>query len=347
VSSVANLTSERLIDDKPSNLQVFGLATPLDQITIHLKSGKTSTLELGLETPTHSGTYAKLASDGKVYSIPSFSKNNIDKSLNDIRDKRVLTFTQDKIARIVVQDKAQTLEFGKNGQGDWQILKPEPMRADGLQVDDLVRKLNEARLKVDLGKVNPADFNAASKVATVEITDNGGTQTLEVRQNKDKKALAKSSVVNGIYQVDTDLITTLDKSLTDYRSKKLFDFGFGELSEVITPTGTYKKSGDKWFNNGMEMDNSSVLNLVDKLRDLTATGFDTKTAGRKIFETTVTTQDKKRNETVSIMREGENTFAQRDGEPAIYKLDGAAADAVIQAAKDIKPATPKNQSKKK
>jgi len=348
VSTASNLTSERLIDDNPGNLEVFGLTHPITQITLHLKSGKSSTLDLGAETPTHSGTYAKLGNEGKVYSVPSFSKNNIDKSLNDLRDKRVLTFSQDKLSRVEVQAKDQPIEFGKNAQGEWQILKPQPLRADGLQVDDLVRKLNEARLKVEPGKISPADFNSASRVATVQVTDNGGTQTLEVRQNKDKKVFAKSSAVGAIYQIDGDLATILTKSVTDYRSKKLFDFGFADLAEVATETADYKKSGEKWFFNGLEMDNSSIMNLTDKLRDLTATGFDTKDGGNKIFEATVTTQDKKRKEKVTITRQGDNTFAQREGEPAIYKLDGAAADAVVQAAKDVKPApTPQTKSKKK
>ena len=348
VSTAANLTSERLIDDKPDNLDAFGLTHPLTQFTLHLKSGKSSTLDLGAETPTHSGSYAKLAGDGKVYSIPSFSKSNIDKPLNDLRDKRLLTFNRDKISRVQVDSKGQILEFGKNAQGDWQILKPEPLRADALQVDDLVRKLNEARMKPEPGKVTPGDFNGASKVASVEVTDNGGTQSLEIRNDKEKKVFAKSSVVSGIYQTDAEMVATLTKSLADYRSKKLFDFGFTELSEVSTETADYKRSGEKWFYNGLQMDSSSILNLIDKLRDLSATSFETKDGGSKLFEVAITTQDKKRKEKVTITRDGQNTFAQREGEPAIYKLDPVTADAVVQAAKDIKPAaTPITKSKKK
>jgi hypothetical protein len=348
VSTASNLTSDRLIDENPGSLQPFGLAAPLTSITLHLKSGKTSTLQLGVETPSHSATYAKLAGDPKVYSIAGFSKGNLDKSVNDLRDKRMLTFNAEKLSRVEVESKAQKLEFGKNAQAEWQILKPEPMRADGLQVDDLVRKLREARLQVDAGKVTESVFNAAPRVATVVVTDNGGAQTVEVRQDKDKKTYAKSSVVNGIYRVDGEVAATLSKSVMDYRSKKLFDFGFSEIGEVTTETMTYRRSGEKWFEKSMEMDNSSILNLVDKLRDLTAVGFATKGGGNRIFVATVITQDKKRNETVTITREGENTFAQRAGEPAIYKLDKAAADDVILAAKEIKPAAPpKSKTKKK
>ncbi len=48
-----------------------------------------------------------------------------------------MTFNQDKLTSVAITAKGQTFEFGKNAQGDWQITKPKPMRADGLQVDDL------------------------------------------------------------------------------------------------------------------------------------------------------------------------------------------------------------------
>ena len=40
----------------------------------------------------------------------------------------------------------EAIEFGKNNQNEWQILKPKPLRADGLQVDELVRKLKVAKM---------------------------------------------------------------------------------------------------------------------------------------------------------------------------------------------------------
>ena len=38
------------------------------------------------------------------------------------------------------------MEFGRNAQNEWQIVKPKPQRADNGQVEELVRKLGDARM---------------------------------------------------------------------------------------------------------------------------------------------------------------------------------------------------------
>ena len=116
-------------------------------------------------------------------------------------------------------------------------------------------------------------FAAAARVAIAVVTDASGSQTLEVRRDKDKNYYAKSSAVEGTYKVASDVGDALDKSLDDFRNKKLFDFGFSDPSKVELKGVTYAKSGDKWMAGSKTMDNTSVQNLIDKLRDLSAAKF--------------------------------------------------------------------------
>ena len=44
-----------------------------------------------------------------------------------------------------LQAKGQGIEFGKNGQNEWQIVKPRPLRADSSAVQGLVDKLRDAK----------------------------------------------------------------------------------------------------------------------------------------------------------------------------------------------------------
>ena len=146
-------------------------------------------------------------------------------------------------------------------------------------------------------------------MATVTVTDASGTQTLEVRKDKDKNYYAKSSAVEGVYKVASDLGDALDKGLDDFRNKKLFDFGFSDPSKVETQgRATYVKSGDKWMTGAKTMDNASVQNLIDKLRDLSATKFAEKGGGEPVFEATVTSNDGKRVEKVSITQARRRIF---------------------------------------
>lgn len=347
VSTGASLTSDHLVDEHPGNLAPFGLDAPATEVTISQKGGKPATIQLGKDTLAGGSTYVKLAGDPRVFTVASFSKSSLDKSLNDLRDKRLLTFNQDKISRVELAAKNGTEEFGKNGQGEWQILKPQPYRADAIQVDELVRKLKDAKVQMEAGKVAASTFAAAPKIATVSVTDNSGTQTAEIHQDKDKNTYAKSSVTDGIYKIGADVADAANKSLVDFRSKKLFDFGFTELSSLTAQGVTYTHSGDKWFAAGKEVDASTVQNLADKLRDLSATGFAEKNGGNPIFTGSIVTQDKKRTEKVSVTREGSNTWATREGEPAVYALDASVADDLVKAAAGVKPANAKTTPAKK
>ena len=93
------------------------------------------------------------------------------------------------------------MTLGKNNQGDWQIIKPVPFRADSFQVDELVRKLQDSRMDLGNGaddqKKNDGLFAGGQLVSVVKVTDASGTQALQLRKNKDS-FYAKSSVVPGV-----------------------------------------------------------------------------------------------------------------------------------------------------
>ncbi len=347
VTTVSALNADSVVDPKATDLAPYGLKDPGVDLQIVKKDGKTDTLLVGDDTPTGSGTYAKLANDPRVFTIGSYVKTSIDKSPGDLRDKRLLPFDSDKLTRVELQAKGETLEFGKNNQNEWQILKPRPLRADPAKVDTLVSSLKDAKMDLsEDGKKAATDFAAGKKVATATVTDASGNQTLEVRQNKDSY-YAKSSGVAGIYKVSSDLGKALDKGLDEFRNKKLFDFGFSDPSKIELKNATYTKSGDKWMAGSKTMDNTSVQNFIDKLRDLTATEFTEKGGGDEVFPVTITSNEGKRVEKVTINKQGNQYFAKRENEPSIYVLDAKAVEDLQKAASDIKEAAPPAPAKKK
>jgi hypothetical protein len=346
-SAFTALNADTVVDEKPTDLGAYGLKTPNLDVQIVKKDGKTDNLLVGDETPTGSGNYAKVASDPRVFTISSNVKNNIDKTPNDLRDKRLLTFDSDKLTRVELAANNTAIEFGKNNQNEWQIIKPRPLRADGAQVDTLISNLKD-------GKLDPAEdpkkaasaFASAMRVAVATVTDAGGSQTLEVRKDKDN-AYAKSSVVMGPYKVAGDLAKNLDKKLDDFRNKKIFDFGFSDPSYLEVKGVAYTKDGDKWKSGAKTLDNTSVQNVIDKLRDLSATGFPEKGGGDPVMDANVTSNQGKRIEKVSITKQGNQFFAKRQDEPSIYALDSKALEDLQKAVSEIKEAAPPAPAKKK
>src|SRR5262249_26083372 len=146
-------------------------------------------------------------------------------------------------------------------------------------------------------------FASGKRIAVASVIDSSGNQQVEVRQagtDKDKTYYAKSSVVEGVYKVPNDLGEGLDKGIDDFRNKKVFDFGWSDPTKIQVGSATYQKSGDKWTSGSKTMDSTSVQGLIDKLRDLGATKFQDAGAGSQVFEATVTSNDGKRVEKVTI-----------------------------------------------
>src|SRR5579875_737933 len=184
--------------------------------------------------PAGSLVYARVPSKPDVYAVSSSVKNSFDKSENDLRDKRLLTFNKDQLTRIELASGHSDIEFGKNNQNQWEIIKPGPYRADSFQVEQLITSLSDA--KMDLTgdaadeKKTSAAFAGGTPAARVKVSDSSGTQTLDVRK-KGSDYYAKSSVVPGVYKVSGDLGQAVSKSLDDFRNKKIFDFGFNDPNQ--------------------------------------------------------------------------------------------------------------------
>jgi len=352
VSTLASVAADKTIDDNPTDLASYGLASPALQVQVYEKGGKQVQLAIGDDSPTNSGAYAKVSGDRRVYMVASYVKTSLDKTVNDLRDKRLLTFDAAKLTRVKLVGKGPAIIFGRNGQNEWQIVEPRPLRADIMQVGSLLDKLRDAKMDLSV----PPDeaekkFSTAATVALAAVTDSSGSQAIEVRKDKDNNYYARSSAVAGVYKVGADTGEGLNKSLDDFRNKKLFDFGFAnprmlEIKNGAAAAVTYSNAGDKWTAGSKNIDNTSLQNLIDKLRDLTASTFVEQGGGQAVFEASVESKGSAKVEHVIVNKQGDKYFAQREGEPSIYELDAKAVEDLEKAATDVKEAAPEPKKKK-
>ena len=354
LSTVSSLSSERLVDDKPADLTQYGLAQPALQLDITTKDSKPQKLLLGDATPAGSAVFAKLEADPRVFTIASYNKSSIDKTANDLRDKRLLTLDFDKLSQLELVTKKQDIQFGRNKQ-EWQIVKPKPARADNFQVEEIVRKLREAKMDTSPSDADArkaaAAFASATQIAAAKVTDSATTQELQIRKSKDDY-YAKSSAVPGIYKVASDLGSGLDKNIDDFRNKKLFDFGYDDPSKVELRDGTktyfLTKGGQDWWSaDSKKLDSASAQSLIDKIRELSARKFVDSGFTAPQIELTVTSNEGKRVEKAQIAKSGDTYIAKRENDPSLYQLDSAAVTDLQKLAAEVKPAPAPIPAKKK
>jgi hypothetical protein len=217
LSTLSGLNADRIVEEKTSDRKQYGLDPGQVELDISGKGG-TRQLLLGDDTPAGGDVYAALATDPRVFTIASYSKTSLAKSLNDLRDKSLLTLSADKVSRVELLKKGEDLELDRTKDG-WQILKPSSLAADSAAVNALVSTLTNARMDLSTTTDAAAAFARATPLATAKVTGDAGVQTLEVRKNKDDY-FAKSSAVDGVYKVDSNLGQALDKNVEDFRQKK-------------------------------------------------------------------------------------------------------------------------------
>ena len=353
ISSMASMKSDRVVEENIINWAPFGLTGQgTVQVDAEVDGDKTYRVIFGSQTPAGANIYARLDGDPRLFTVYQFVKNGFEKEVFDLRDKRLLRVADDKISRLVLKTSEGSIEFGKTGDDEWQILQPQPLRADDFTVGDLVRSVRSAEMMAVAEQGDDlAGLDFSKRTAGVEVTDEVGVHTLTVAKGKDDKYYAKSSdLEGGIFEVSSTMAEGLDKKLDDFRNKKLFDFGFKELAKLELRDGdtrvAVEKKEDKWLltsEDGRELDSGKVQTAIDKLRDLTAKSFTSDNEAdlsryglaSPLIEAKVALTEGSGDEVMISSPENDLVYAARAGQPSTYEVEKSAVEAIRQAIKDL------------
>jgi hypothetical protein len=339
ISSFSSINADQVLAENNSDWKGYGLDPGKVIVDASLKGGKHAKLILGDEAPTGSALYARLDGSPKLYSIATYQKSNFDKSAADLRDKRLLPLETDKISRVTLTVKDKMIEFGRSGTGsgsNWQILKPHPMRADSFAVDDLVRAVSDAKFDSEEREKTAAAY------ATFEAVDSSGTHKLTVTKDKDTY-LARSTDLPGFFKIASSTAESLNKDLTNFRNKRLFEFGGADPEKLDLRDGgtsfSIEKKGEKWFKAGKEISADKASALMSTLRRLEAKSFagDDAAAQRRNGLDKPVVEVKAGNEhVVWTDAKDDKCYAARDKDPTSYEVSAGDLADLRKAIVDLK-----------
>ncbi len=141
--TLSPLDNATVVEEKTSDLKAYGLADPAVTVSATEKDGKTQTILIGDDTPTGGSAYAMLSGDPKVFSVPTNTKTSLNKSLSDLRDKRLLPVDFDKIDSVqITGPKAQS--HVRLRQRPVDRSNPKDVRGDTSKLENVIEKLRVA-----------------------------------------------------------------------------------------------------------------------------------------------------------------------------------------------------------
>lgn len=352
----------RVVDEKPSDLGSYGLASP--SVVLTLKGGgREETLSLGDSGPISSTLYAMRASEPTVLLTDLAAKDFLNKTVLTFRKKEVLSFEQSKADRLrLTYPKSEIVLYKLENK--WKIRAPIEAPADQPVVRTLLLKLEDLKALsfIDPGPqretVGKKLKEAAAKI-TVHAGDTEQTVKLYEPDPSSGEAYAVISADGPIYRISPLSIKDLTRDLFALQDKRLLGLEQDEIAMLSVKTHEEEyhlvKQTDQWVledRPAEKLDQQKVdlfvsrvvdlpaeLRIVKESRPLAPYGLSSPTV-----EFAATAKDgKKRGRLTLGTKVGGLAYAMGQGLPGIYQVrSDLLAQVPSKQALLAKPATPPN-----
>jgi len=228
-SSLASLSSEAVFEE-PEPLEEYGIgADPDIRFSV---GGVEHTLQIGDKTPIGGNTYVKTGEGAQVYAVKSYHATGLSRSLEELREAKMMDFDRDAIDRIEAKwpGGGVVLEKGEDG---WRLLEPVEAMADADAVNGLLSDLQFLRADGFIDEVPPdAEVGLDAPAFEVELvagaSGEGEAATrsrLAIGATSDGKHRAvRGAAENALYQLPEERLEDFPRTVAAYRFKDLAEF---------------------------------------------------------------------------------------------------------------------------
>ena len=272
----------------PAQLEKSGLDTPRLQIKL-TDGNNTYALDIGAEVPSENGTpghiYVKSVHQHAIYTVSDDIYRLLDKSVFDLRDKRVIDFQRTDTVRIEIKQRQEITVCTKNRDNIWELQTPTgKIKADAQAVDDLLFGIDslEAAAFVDDPVQNLASYGLASPSIEVAFTQLGEEKSAVLHigdYTKDGTVYVKAEQSDQVSRVQRALIDKIAMGAAWLRDKQVLDFHIDDAIR-LTLQGeeslTCQRLGTNWRLTAPvkeEANNAEVNAIIYELDDLMADAY--------------------------------------------------------------------------
>jgi hypothetical protein len=278
LSSINNMRIERVVEEKPQDLKVYGLDEPEVKLSLKLKDSEEHLL-FGDPAPVGSTVYIKKAGEDPVRLVDQFYKTNLTKTVADLRKKEVLDLDAQHVKRLSLHYPNQNFGLA-NENGQWWIKKPIVYRADDDEVAELLDSLKRLKATDFVDQARPDLLKGfRDPRLKVELEDeNKKLSSLAIYQVEDRfqngqKTYAVTHPEHPIYVIESSNLTDFEKDLFTLKDKHLLHFNpdqvhVVEIRESSRGAITLRREGNSWRFEGQAIEASQKQRINDFLKDL-------------------------------------------------------------------------------
>ncbi len=338
--NIAESEREKVIVDSADALSAetaeYGLDRPRLGILVETEEGALDTLFFGTDAPTDRYTYVKQSgSNPEIFVVRAWRYDNLDKSVFDLRDRRVLALSKAEVTEASRAGISGPVSLRKEG-ADWLLQEPIVARASAEVVDGLLGKIETSEISefVDEAPDGEALVAYGLDSRAVEWSFRLGQDRVEKRlsiglEDDEGRYYARDESRPQVFLVDSTLVHRLMQEVTALRSKKPLQVEPDRIDRM-----EYRRGPVLIF--AAEKDTLGVWNLQDPpgqkakswklsalltdLQSLEATGFSAAQGGEPPLSVRLMEDGQSLHYVQFFLRDGE-IYLEQDGDSHAYKID--------------------------
>ena len=278
-------------DTHQVQLEKFGLDDP--RIQVELTDGdNTYAIDIGAsilsENSTHGRVYVKTAVyQDAVYTVAEDIYHLLNKSVFDLRDKRVIDFQRTDTIRIEIKQDRETTVCTKNFDSTWALQTPTgKIKADAEAVDDLLFGVDslEAAAFVDNFTGSLASYGLTTPSIKVAFTQRGEEEPTVLSigdYTQDGTVYVKAEQSPQVSRVKRTLIDKIAQGTAWLRDKQVLNFHIDDAIRLTSTVAgdrvfTCQRLGTNWRLTAPvreDANNAEVNAIIYELDDLMAAAF--------------------------------------------------------------------------
>jgi len=295
IDNIARLEKDRIVVNSSENQAEYGLENPI--LTLQIKANKSDpkTLLIGDESSTGNMFYGKLKKQGPIFFIASYNKTGIEKTLYELRDKRIFHFENDDIKEIKVASGKGNYSIVKK-EKEWRILTPKKALADANKITSLLQKIKTSKIKKFIDEeaddLIPYGLNDPDTQITLLIGKDNAPHVLNIgKENAEENGIyAKNDFKNTVFLLEKEFLREFPYFLTDVRDKSILRFDKNKVAQIqwIYPdrTITTIRENENWKiiePKKAKADSLEINSLLDEIEETEVVEFISKEGQNETF----------------------------------------------------------------
>lgn len=261
--NLAELASERTLDDKREGASAYGLDDPVLKVSATTRDGSSVEVHFGVLDPTQKYRYAR-AGEGPVFLVNPDAFFELNRELLWLRDRDLFKEGEQGITYIEYA-RIRPATLGEDGSTEqnweesvvvaaeresntgWRVLSPTPGTGDHAMLDDLAGELQFAigRNYIDYPE-DLQDYNLDPPKARLTIrSGDGPAQTayfgsFEAARKEDAGVYVMHENSDCVFVVDAHMVTLFPSNPDAWNEKRILTRSATDLTSIAYEAGTQR-----------------------------------------------------------------------------------------------------------